>query len=405
LKQKIAIVGAGITGLSAAFLLQDAHDVTLFEKEPRLGGHARTLHIEKTPIDTGFIVYNDVNYPNLRGLFRHLGVDIDKTDMSFGVKYKDELDYSPSSLRGLFLSPKNLLKPAYWGMLLGILKFFRHAKSVLTRDDNPSLQEFLDELKLSDWCINRFVLPMGAAIWSVPLSQMKAFPAKTFVRFFENHGLLAPSGQHQWFTVRGGSISYIEKLRAKLHCTIIMEGVTKVETIGDMYKIGDHDFDQVIFATHADTTLSLFRANDAEKRVLDAFSFQDNQVVLHSDNSFMPRDKNAWASWIYAQEAESEGLSVTYHMNLLQNLPPNPEYFITLNPKRAIDPKTIHDVNHFSHPVFDEAAIEAQGMLHDIQGKRGLYFCGAWTRYGFHEDGILSAVKVARLFGVTPPWG
>ena len=414
---RIAVIGAGISGLSAAYCLGTVHDITLFEKEGRLGGHARTREItydgHEIAVDTGFIVYNEVNYPHLTALFRHLSVETEKSDMSFGLRYGEGgLEFSGTDLFGLFAQPKNLVSPAYLKMLWDITRFFKAAPSVLERADNPTLGEFLDELALGDWFRNRFIIPMGAAIWSCPPHLMMGFPARNFVQFFKNHGLLGATGHHQWRTVSGGSQSYVAKLRAAIRGTIIQGAeIVEVRREGDGVAVTDrdgqvHDFDEVVFACHADHALAMLKdASLFEKEILGAFSFQTNHALLHRETALMPKAKRAWASWVYAAgDGNDQRISLTYWMNNLQNLPRERPLFVSLDADRPIAGKDIFDRHSFEHPIFSREAIAAQGDIDSIQGKNRVWFCGAWLRNGFHEDGIWSAARIAEAKGVVIPW-
>jgi predicted NAD/FAD-binding protein len=410
---RIAIIGSGISGLACAEMLRVRHDVTVFEQAPRAGGHARTVMADGVPVDTGFIVYNEVNYPLLTGFFRHLGVETKPSDMSFGVRLEDgAIEFAGTGLRGVFAQPGNLLSRAHWSMLRDTLRFFRSAPSVLTVEGNPSLGEFLDSSKFGSAFRERFLIPMGAAIWSTPPRQMLEFPAKTFVRFFQNHGLLSVSGHHPWRTVMGGSRVYVQKMVARLGTSLRLgTPVTRVAAAEGKVRVAfastdSESFDAAVFACHSDEALRLIAdATQDERAILGAIPFRDNEAVLHTDASMMPKAKAAWASWIYASNTRTDGqqLSVTYWMNRLQSLP-RPDLFVTLNPSRAIAGHLVLDRHVFRHPVFSRAAVAAQERLPTIQGRRSLWFCGAWTRYGFHEDGIWSAEKVARGLGGGVPW-
>lgn len=414
---RIAVIGAGISGLATAELLSRSYDVVLLEAGDRLGGHARTRHVDgpagRVAVDTGFIVYNEVNYPLLTRFFADLGVATHASDMSFGVTYGDgELEFGASDLKGLFAQPSNALSPRYWGMLFDILRFFRSARGVLDRDGDPTLGEFIDSLGLGSWFKDRFLVPMGAAIWSTPPEQMLGFPAKTFVRFFENHGLLSVRGQHPWRTVTGGSERYVERVAQRLgdraRTNAAVAAVVPAEHGFDVKLANGETMpaSEVVFACHADVALRLNAApTDDERRILGAFGFRDNEAFLHRDASFMPKAKAAWASWVYAAGGTDTlgDVSLTYWMNRLQALP-GPDLFVTLNPKRPIQPDLIYDRHTFRHPVFSKEAVAAQSFIPALQGVRGLWYCGAWQRYGFHEDGIWSAVRVATGKGVPALW-
>jgi hypothetical protein len=414
---RIAVVGSGISGLSCAHLLSGAHDVVLFEAGPRPGGHSRTVMVPRAggplPVDTGFIVYNEVNYPLLTKFFAALSVPTKPSDMSFGVRYGNgELEFCASSLDGLFAQRKNALSPRYLRMLADILRFFRSARVVFDEPGDPTLGEFVERLAPGAWFKDRFLVPMGAAIWSTPPRQMLDFPAKTFVRFFQNHGLLSVNGHHPWRTVDGGSQQYVRRIAERLGSKIRTSApVRQVRASENGFEVvtgsGEKDnFDEVVLAAHADASLAMLAdPTPDERRILGAFQFRDNEAVLHGDARLMPQAKAAWASWVYAAGGPAEGdrVSVTYWMNRLQSLPGG-DVFVSLNPDREIDPAAVIDRHVFRHPVFSRAAIAAQEEILSIQGKRGLWFCGAWQRNGFHEDGLWSAVRVAEARGVSIPW-
>ena len=403
--------------MGAAYLLSPHHNVTLFEKNDYIGGHSRTIDVirgtSSTPVDTGFIVFNDWNYPHLFGLFRALDVPYEKSDMSFGVSIANGwVEYASG---GLFAQKSNLIRPAFWGMLYDIIRFNKNARRYIEKDATVTLGQCLDEMKMGQWFRDYYLLAMGAAIWSCPIETIMKFPAKTFLRFFDNHGLLNLVRRPQWYTVTGGSREYVTRLvtalKGKVHKNsaaqkIIPQGDGRilVRTIDDK----DHLFDQVILACHADETLSLIESPTPDERdILGAFDYQDNRIVVHSDQSFMPKHKQCWASWVYLSEGKKDTnprVSLSYWMNNLQNFETDKPVLVTLNPGREPDKNLIIDDHVFAHPVFDQKAIEAQPRIPEIQGKRGLWFCGAYQRYGFHEDGLLSAVNVVKAMGVSIPW-
>ena len=405
---KIAVIGAGISGLGASYLLHRQNDVTIFEKNPYIGGHTRTLEVKGVPVDTGFIVYNEPNYPLLTALFRHLGVATQKSEMSFGASIADGfLEYSS---KAPFAQRKNILRPAYLRMVADILRFNRMAERYVDVPD-ITLGECLDRLDMGEWFRRYYILAMGAAIWSCSAETMLAFPAGTFLRFFKNHGLLTVRDQPQWYTVTGGSRAYVHKLTAgfadKIRLNMAARSVLRSADGVFVTDIGGqkHAFDRVIFASHADETLRMIEnPTPEETSVLGAFSYQDNEAVLHSDASLMPKNKACWASWVYLSEkkiSDTPSVSLTYWMNNLQKLPPETPLFVTLNPGRAPAPALVHDHHKFSHPVFTREAVSAQACLPTLQGKNRSHFCGAWTRYGFHEDGLMSGVAVAKDLGAS----
>lgn len=412
----IAIIGAGISGLGAAFLLSSKHDITLYEKNDYIGGHSRTIDVQvgtvKTPVDTGFIVFNDWNYPHLIGLFDLLYVPYEKSDMSFGVSINDGwLEYSSSAM---FAQKSNIMRPAYWGMLRDILRFNKQARAYIEKDADITLGACLDALNMGAWFRQYYLLAMGAAIWSCPVQTIMAYPARTFLQFFKNHGLLSVNDRPQWYTVKGGSRSYVEKLTHAMKDKVAYEGgVQSVARSDGRVVVTDVNgvaktYDDVVFASHADEALRMIEnPNAQQKDVLGAFGYQDNNIIVHTDRSFMPQNEKAWASWVYLSEDkydEKPVLSLSYWMNNLQNFETPDPVIVTLNPGRRPKEDTIMDEHVFAHPIFDVPAIKAQGKIDDIQGKGNMWFCGAYQRYGFHEDGLWSAVNVAKAIGVDIPW-
>lgn len=413
---KIAIIGAGISGLGAAWLLHPHHDITVFEKNDYIGGHSRTIDVDmsgrRVPVDTGFIVFNDWNYPNLLSLFDHLDVPYEKSDMSFGVSIANGfLEYSSN---GLFAQKRNILRPAYWRMIADIIRFNKQAERYLDCAPSITLGQCLDELKMGEWFRHYYLLAMGAAIWSCPVSAILDFPAATYIRFFKNHGLLNITHRPQWYTVNGGSRSYVSRLTAGFQSKILtrcaIESVSRKDNqiILRDQKGDQHIFDQVIFACHPDEAMAMIDTpSDKIRNVIGKFRYQANTVITHSDLSFMPARRACWASWIYLSDTQKDdkpSVSLSYWMNNLQPLGTDDPVIVTLNPGRRPDPSLIHDEHVFHHPVFDEDAITAQRQLDTVQGEDGLWFCGAYQRYGFHEDGLLSAVNVVRKMGVSVPW-
>lgn len=418
---RIAVIGSGIAGLGSAWLLSRDHEVTLFEAEPRTGGHSNTVVVEtdgrRIPVDTGFIVYNEATYPNLIALFAALGVPTKQSDMSFSVSVGGgRLEYE-GSLRGLVAQPANLLKPSYWRMLADTARFFAAAPRLLAEAEGPTLGEFLAREGYSDEFIHDHLLPMAAAIWSCPVETMLAFPAKSFVRFCDNHGLLKHAGRPQWFTVDGGSREYVRRIEHDIRqrggeiATGRPIAAVRRQAGGAMLAGpdgGETFFDQVVIATHGDQALSILAdASPEERTVLSAFSYQRNDAVLHSDAALMPKRKAAWASWNYLAEGRRDmtrQVAVTYWMNRLQGIDPACPLFVTLNPLAEPDPATVHARFAYDHPVFDAAAVAMQERLPEIQGVRNTWFCGSYCGYGFHEDGLKAGIAIARSLGIDPPW-
>ncbi len=417
---KIAIIGGGISGMGAAYLLAPHHEITLYEKNNRIGGHSRTVNFhdgeKDIPVDTGFIVFNHRNYPNLNGLFKILNVPTAKSDMSFGVSINNgEFEYGTRNPACVFAQKSNLLRPRFWKMLADILKFNRNARAYLACDESVSIGQCLRELKLGKMFRDYYLLPTGAAIWSASVEQIFSFPAKSFIRFFDNHGLLTLNDHPQWYTVVGGSVEYVKRLthsfqdRIRLNCGVRSVrreqsgGVCITDDAG-----GEARYDDVIFACHSDQALNMIAdLTDTERKILSDIAYRPNRAILHCDEQFMPKRKAARSSWVYLSESEkdrSQGISLTYWMNNLQPLPTKKQIFVTLNPHKTVDPALTQDEYQFEHPVFDESAIRAQNALPTIQGKDRYHFCGAWTRYGFHEDGLASAVRVAEQMKAPIPW-
>jgi predicted NAD/FAD-binding protein len=407
-RKKIAIIGGGISGLSAAYYLAPYHDITLFEAAPRLGGHARTVLAGKhgnQPVDTGFIVFNYATYPNLTRLFHDLDVPVIKSEMSFGATIDNgRLEYGLSSLRALTAQKSNLLRPSFYRMIADILRFGKHAEEAAT-DDDTTIGELIETLGLSQNFRDNYLMPMCGAIWSTPVAEVDQFPAKSLVRFFRNHALLAGTGQHQWFTVKGGSIEYVRRLEAALiarGCTLHTntpvhnvkrdaQGIT-LSAAG----VPQQQFDELVMTCHSDQALAILGsdARPQETKTLSAIRYQPNRAVLHCDPSQMPKRRDCWSSWAY--RAQNGRIGVTYWMNRLQKIPESDPLFVTLNPSSTIRPEHIYDEVEFAHPVFDKAAIQAQTAVRAMQGDNHTWFAGAWNRHGFHEDGIASAMRIVR---------
>lgn len=419
---RIAVVGSGISGLSAAWLLASAHDVTLFEAEDYLGGHSNTVDAPSlcggvVPVDTGFIVYNPPSYPNLTALLNYLGAPSAPANMSFAVSLDDgAYEYAGTSLGALFGQPSNLLRLSHWQMIRDTLRFFREAKLTLEEkcDDTQTLRQYLDANRYSDAFVERHILPMAAAIWSTPSADVMDFPIASFVRFFDNHGLLQVRDRPEWRTVRGGSREYVERMLNIFAGDVeIGNKVKRIFRRSDGVVIehakGKSVFDACVVATHADDTLRLLDdADAAERRLLGAFRYAPNVAVLHRDASFMPRRRRIWSSWNYfaSRQGSHRTLSVTYWMNNLQPLPPDSgDFFVTLNPLKAIAAgKEIARFN-YAHPMLDVAAMAARRDLWSLQGRRRTWFCGSYFGYGFHEDGLQAGLAVAEdIGGVRRPW-
>ena len=409
----IAVVGSGISGLSAAWLLAKGHRITLFEAADRLGGHSNTVEAQGVPVDTGFIVFNERTYPNLTALLRHLGVPTRETIMSFAVSLDHgKLEYS-GDLLGLFAQKRNLVSPRFWSMLRDLARFYKAAPRDLPDLGQQGLGAYLDGLGCGPAFRDDHLYPMAAAIWSTPVADIPHHPAAAFIRFFENHGLLQFRERPVWSTVSGGSREYVKRISAPFADGIRLSSpVRKVRRLPDGVELdagrGWERFDHVVIAAHADQALAMLTDADAEEReLLGAFPYRRNEAVLHSDPALMPRRRKVWSAWNYAAEraASQHQLSVTYWMNRLQHLPPQKDLFVTLNPLVAPDPALVHRREFYDHPVFDAAAGLAQPRLWSLQGRRRTWFCGAWFGAGFHEDGLQAGIAVAeQLGGMRRPW-
>jgi predicted NAD/FAD-binding protein len=404
---KVAVVGSGVSGLVCAHVLDARHDVTLFEADSRLGGHAHTQRVvvdgHEVSVDTGFIVYNERNYPLLTRLFRDLGVTTRPSDMSFAVADDNEdVEWSGSSLRGLFAQPRNVVRPAFWGMLRDISRFNRHARRDVEAQllhPDLSLATYLDRGHYGRAFREWYLVAMGAAIWSADPETFSDFPAASFLRFFDNHGLLGVRGRPEWRSVVGGSVTYVEALSRRLRGHILTSTpVNAIRRLGTGVLVsslaGEEEFDHVIVATHSDQALSLLHdADSVEQDVLSALRYQDNEAVLHTDLSVLARRPAARASWNWRRIPESREATLTYDLSRLQGLSGRSLY-LTLNQSDAIDPTSVISVTRYSHPVFDSTALRAQGRHGEISGRRGVSFAGAYWGYGFHEDGAASAMRV-----------
>jgi len=414
----IAIIGSGISGMAAAALLHPKYEITLYEKSPVIGGHTRTRVVEvngkQIPVDTGFIVFNYRNYPHLSAMFAHYNVPVQKSDMTLGVTINNgEIEWGAKDLNAVFGQRRNFLRPQFWRLLWDVMRFNRLAVKTAERLPQLTLGGLLKELRMGPWFAPYYILPMGGAIWSCPLEVMLQFPALNFTRFFEAHGLLSVRGQPQWYTVSGGSKEYVKRLTAPFASRIeTSTGITKVTRLNGKSQVTDvngktQEYDHVIFACHADQALAMLAdVTPEECAVLGSFRYQDNRAILHKDAGIMPRRKACWASWVYHSDGyvTDDPISVTYWMNLLQSIDNKTPLFVTLNPQTPIAPEHIFDEHLFEHPVYSLEAAAAQERMPELQGKQNSWFCGAYLRNGFHEDGIASAVEVARKLGAEVPW-
>ena len=410
---RIAVVGSGISALSCAWLLSQRHEVVVYEKCDRLGGHTNTVDVRgpngAVPVDTGFIVFNDATYPNLVALFHHLGLRSRATDMSFAVSLDEgRFEYAAPAL---FAQRRNAFRPRFWNMLGEILRFYREAPAKLAglADPELTLGDFLRREGFSEAFRDDHLLPMAAAIWSSPAHTLLDYPAHSFIRFCGNHGLLKLSGRPIWRTVEGGARAYVARMAQDLGDGVRLsrEAARVRRTPGQVEVLDNHGrterFDHVVIGAHADQALAMLaEPTERERSLLGAFRYSRNLTVLHSDAGLMPRRRRAWAAWNYI--GADDGLCVSYWMNRLQGLP-GPDLFVTLNPPRPPRPETLLRTEIYEHPIFDPAAVRAQKALWSLQGRGGVWFCGAHFGAGFHEDGLQSGLAVAeQLGGVRRPW-
>ena len=413
---KIGVIGSGVSGLVSALTLQERFEVSLFEKNSKLGGHSNTVTIEqenkKYSVETGFIVLNDKNYPIFTSLLKHLNIGVNNSSMSFSVSVdKGQFEYS-SSYIGLLGQTKNIIDPKYWGMLRDINYFYTNAlKDVKDCPDNETLGQFLKRFNYSNKFIDYHLVPMTASIWSCPTKSILNFPIKSLLVFFENHKLLNIYNRPKWSTVNKGSREYVKKiqslLKGKIYTNAKVNKISKSkEGIRVHYQDGIKTFDKVILACHADQSSEILIENFSEEaNLLKDFKYQKNTSILHSDINFMPNRKSVWSSWNYITETGNSGnLSITYWMNELQGINSPKPILLSLNPKILPNPDLIYGQYSYSHPILDNNAINIQKKLSSIQGKNNLWFCGAWTGFGFHEDGVKSAVEIANSHNIHLPW-
>jgi len=409
--RKIAVIGAGISGMGAAHALAKDHKVVLFEAEERLGGHARTRMAgpnRDQAVDTGFIVFNNANYPHLTKLFEELDVPVTKSNMSFGASFSGgRMEYGLASMNALFAQRSNIASPKFLRMVRDILKF--NAKGLqASQDETLTIRQLLEKLNLSNYFRDHYLLPFSGAIWSTPKEKILDFPAYAMMRFFDNHALLGATGQHQWYTVDGGSREYVSRLGADMTKRGIdirlgapIDAVRRTDAGADVKTHGAdwENFDEVVFATHSDDTLRMLSdASAVEKSVLGAVRYQPNKVVLHSDTSIMPKRRQVWSSWIYSEDAQRTDteINLTYWMNSLQPWLKGEEMMVTLNSNRPIKEELIWDEVSLRHPIYDLEAIAAQEAAAAMNGTNRTWFCGAWMKNGFHEDGLSSGLDVVR---------
>jgi predicted NAD/FAD-binding protein len=410
---KIAIIGTGISGLTSAYLLNRHHDVHVFEANNYIGGHTNTIQVkelEKTiPVDTGFIVFNELNYPNLCELFDVLGVKSRDSDMSFSVySEKNGLEFNGTDLNRIFSQRSNILNPTFLKMLKDIMRFHKHAPVVLKNniEDTITVSEFAEINKYSKYFIEYYLVPLGASLWSCPAEKFRQFPIKFVLEFLDNHCMLQVNDRPQWKTVVGGSSQYIapltqwysEKIHLNYAVTNVVRKNNKVEI--NFVNGNSESFDEVILATHADTSLQLVKELDAEeKQFLEMFKYQDNEAILHTDTSVLPKKKRTWASWNYRiPREENTHVAVTYNMNMLQGIDSDVTYNVSLNQSQYINPANIIKKINYHHPVFQPGRDAVQSQHHKMIRRRGVSYCGAYWGYGFHEDGVRSAINVGQAY-------
>ncbi|WP_434604786.1 FAD-dependent oxidoreductase [Pseudomonas sp. Z4-7] len=413
---RIAIIGSGISGLTCAYLLSRQHQVSLFEADNRIGGHTHTVDVEwagqRYGVDTGFIVYNDWTYRNFIRLMDQLGVASRPTEMSFSVHDPASgLEYKGHTLGSLFAQRRNLLSPGFWGMLLDILRFNRQATADLLAqriDASTRLGDYLHAQGYGGRFIEQYILPMGSAIWSMSPAGMMEFPLQFFLRFCHNHGLLSVDQRPQWRVIEGGSRGYIEPLcagfREHIHLDCPVRRVSRdADGVTVHSRRGIERFDKVVFACHSDQALALLEtASVAEAEVLGALAYARNEVLLHTDTRLLPQRRNAWASWNYRLGGPPEApAALTYNMNILQGLDAPVTFCVSLNQSESVDPAQVLARFDYAHPQYSLAGVAAQARQGDLQGRQHSYFCGAYWANGFHEDGVVSALAVARHFGET----
>ena len=407
---KIAVVGSGISGLSAAYYLSKNHQVDLFEKENYFGGHSHTIDLnisaKKIAVDIGFIVFNFKTYPNLIKFYNENKIEIEKSDMSFSVSLRNTMfEYCGKGLDGIFANRSNLFNLKFLRMFYDIIKFYKKCDHFDKFDENITLGNFLEKEKLSEEFINYHLIPMVSAIWSMPPYEANQMPLKFFLKFFQNHGLFKLKNRPQWFTVSNRSRSYVQNILSKIsgeHFKNYNVNKIKSKSSGiDLYYGGESEFfnyDKVVIATHADEALSIIdNPTNEEKKILSKFSYRENIAYIHTDKTAMPKNKKAWSSWNSSlKKDEINKSSITYWLNLLQNLRCNEDIFLTLNPYFEIDQSKILKKVKFTHPYFDQSALNYQRELQNLQNKRNILFCGSYFGYGFHEDGIKSSIEMLK---------
>jgi predicted NAD/FAD-binding protein len=414
--RKLAIIGSGISGLTAAYYLHKVHDIHLFERDNRIGGHSNTIDLElpegTIPVDTGFIVHNDRTYPNFIKLMEELDIKTQDTEMSFSMKDEASgLEYNGGNFNKLFAQRSNLFRPKFYKMLSEILRFNQTAKKYLQAGDSEiDLGTFLKEFKFNSMFVDKYLIPMGASIWSTVPTDMFKYPAHAFISFFAHHGLLDLQNRPQWRTIRGGSREYVSRMTEPFSDRLqLNRGVKMIERLDTSARLTFDDgsmeeFDGVIIATHSDQALRMLKEpSQDEESILSALPYQKNTAIVHTDQTLLPRRKRAWASWNYnLRENDASVASLTYNMNILQNLKTREIINVTLNQKEAIASNLIHAEFTYYHPLFTRKGLHAQKKKHIISGKNNTWYCGAYWHNGFHEDGVVSALDVVQQLGGKP---
>ena len=409
---RIAVIGSGISGLSAAHYLSKKNKVDLFEKEDHFGGHSYTIDVKDNnnhvPVDIGFIVFNFKTYPNFVKFLNENGIEIEKSNMSFSVSVKEtEIEYCGKGLLGIFSNKKNLLNFDFFKMFFEIIKFYKKSNNLKNIEENLTLDDFLKREKMSKYFINYHIIPMVSAIWSMPPYEAKQMPLKFFLKFFQNHGLFNLKNRPQWYTIKNRSRTYVKKILETISGEYYKNyRINKISRLSNGVKVyygGNNeffDYDKVVIATHADEALSLITdPTPEEKSILANFKYKNNIAIIHTDETLMPKNKKAWSSWNSSVNKDNTSeTSITYWLNLLQNLKTNKNIFLSLNPFLKIDPKKIISKVKFTHPYYDKEALENQNRLKNIQNKKNLLFCGSYFGYGFHEDGIKSSLEMIKSF-------
>jgi predicted NAD/FAD-binding protein len=414
---RIAIIGAGVSGLVCAHMLHRDHELVVFEAGDHAGGHANTVRVETEtgvyPVDTGFVVFNDRNYPRFERLLAELGVATQPSQMSFGMSDGGDFEYNGASPNGLFASRRQAIAPSFYRMIADLARFNRDARRLLASDEDPSLRDWLAQRRYSDAFVERLIVPQASAVWSADPAQMWSFPARFLVEFFDDHGMLGVRQRPRWRTIVDGSRSYVEALTRPLReCLRLSTPVSEVwrhpSHVIVSSRGGEQErFDAVVIATHSDQALALLGdPSERERELLGAIPYQPNEAVLHTDRSLLPRRRRAWASWNYHLDAGAPGrCAVTYHMNRLQSLRADREFCVTLNRTAAIDPERIIQTFRYAHPAYTPAGVAAQHRHEEISGRNRTHYCGAYWGWGFHEDGVASAHRVVRELGGLCPKG